>query len=129
VVEEEITGVEDEKGKRMAQILSFLVLCLEEDLEDAIVEGREDKLQVKPNRAQGSLDWIVFLVEETATAVTVVEVQTAVTTMDTIMDTTMAKAAPVVIIMDITMDTIMAKEAPVDTTMAKAALGVSATIT
>ena len=34
----------------------FLELCLEEDHQDAIVEGREDKLLVRISMEQGSLD-------------------------------------------------------------------------
>ena len=55
VVEVEVMVVEDEEGKRMALILSFLVLSLEEVQEAAIVEGREDKLQGK-KQLQGFLD-------------------------------------------------------------------------
>ena len=55
VVEVEVMVVEDEEGKRMALILSFLVLFLVEGQEDAIVEGRKDKLQGK-SWAQSSLD-------------------------------------------------------------------------
>ena len=55
VVEVEVMDVEDEEGKRMALILSFLVLSLEEGQEAAIAEGREDKPQGK-SQLQGSLD-------------------------------------------------------------------------
>ena len=55
VVEVEVMGVEDEEGKQMALILSFLVLSLEEVQEAAIVEERDDKLQGK-KQLQGFLD-------------------------------------------------------------------------
>ena len=122
VVEIMVMGVEmeGEEDKLMALIPSSLVLCLDEAQESATVEEREDKLQGKINQEQGSLGWILFLVEATITAVTanhhspttIMVDTTMVTTMVTTMDTTMVKIMVEVVT---TVDTIMA-EATVDTT-------------
>ena len=116
VVEIMVMGVEmeGEEDKLMALIPSSLVLCLDEAQESATVEEREDKLQGKINQEQGSLGWILFLVEGTITVVTVhhspttimVDI-TMVTTMDTTMDTTMVK---------IMVDTTVGVDTTVDTT-------------
>ena len=117
-----VVEMEGEDDKLMALIPSSLVLSLEEDQEAVTVGGRKDKLQGKINQEQGSLGWILFLVEATITAVTVLHSPTTimvdttmdtimVTTMDTTMGTTMVKIMVEVVT---TVDTIMA-EATVDT--------------
>ena len=122
VVEIIIMGVEmeGEEDKLMALIPSFSVLSLEEDQEAATVGGRKDKLQGKINQEQGSLGWILFLVEATITAVTAHHHSPTTimvdTTMVTIMDTTMATTTVKIMVEVVTtVDTIMA-EATVDTT-------------
>ena len=50
------TVVAESEDRQMEQTQNFLELCLEEDHQDAIVEGREDKLLVRISQEQGSLD-------------------------------------------------------------------------
>ena len=52
----EIMVVEEGEDRLMEQTQSSLELCLEEDHQAAIVEGREDKLLVRISLEQGSLD-------------------------------------------------------------------------
>ena len=54
--EVEIMVAEEGEDRLMEQTQSSLGLCLEEDHQAAIVEGREDKLLVRISQEQGSLD-------------------------------------------------------------------------
>ena len=55
-LEVEIMVVEEGEDRLMEQTQSSLELCLGEDPQAAIVEGREDKLLVRISQEQGSLD-------------------------------------------------------------------------
>merc|ERR1719376_1898304 len=89
--------VEEEEDKLMTQILSFLVLYLEEGQEDVTVEEGKDKHQEKISLEQDSLGYL----EEGITIAVTAPHNTATamedTTVDTIMGTTVG----------ITMDTTM----------------------
>jgi len=115
-----VVEMEGEDDKLMALIPSSLVLSLEEDQEAATVGGRKDKPQGKINQEQGSLGWILFLVEATITAVTVLHSPTTImvdTTMVTIMVTTMGTTMVKIMVEVVTtVDTIMA-EATADITV------------
>ena len=117
-----IMGVEDEEGKQMVPIPSSLVHSLEEDQGAVIVEGKEDKLQGKISQEQDFLDWKIFSVEVTTTAVIVLHNPTTmvdtmvVTIMDTIMDTTMVTT---VVEVDTTVPVVDTTMVEVDTTVDK----------
>ena len=126
VVEIMVMGVEmeGEGDKLMVLIPSSSVLSLEEAQEAVTVGGRKDKLQGKINQEQGSLGWILFLVEATITAVIVLHNPTTTimvdTTMVTIMVTTMATTmvkTMVEVDSTVEVDTTVEVDSTVDTTV------------
>merc|ERR1719376_2044898 len=110
--------VEEEEDKLMTQILSFLVLYLEEGQEDVTVEEGKDKHQEKISLEQDSLGYL----EEGITIAVTAPHNTATamedTTVDTIMGTTVG----------ITIDTTMeVTDTTADTAVDQPLLGVSVT--